>query len=1122
MKNLNVVSLMDLRRERAGMAALPWMPRAFRPQPDPRSVPRAHPAPHVSVIRFALLALVLGAMILWATPAEAEAQETEPVVLVKNTGQTTSTGRSLTSTNSEYAQAFTTGPNPEGYRLSSIGIGLFTVQSTSTAGGQLIVSLHANDNGNPGDALCALRDPTSFTSGAVNTFVVPATCPRLASNTTYLVRIQRNVVNADVIKVSTTASSSEDSGGASGWSIRNNGRRTDSGTWQSSTTQQIEVSGTAIESEPVEPDEPVELLVKNTGQTATAPFFLPDKLAQAFTTGANTAGYKLSGVGFFFNAISDTSTAGATLLVTLHADDNGNPGDVLCTLSDPASFAAAAVNTFDAPPACPTLVPNTTYFAVLERDSLSLADTISLRSTLSPSEDAGGLADWSIANKRHSFESGQPWDSTNGSILIEVRGAVAEPPVLEAGERVFLVENTGQPDGDAYFVAKIIDKRAQAFTTGSLPSGYKLGSIGIDFGRISSMGTAHRDVRVTLNRDFDNPGEVLCTLGDPPHFHRNQMNTFVAPTTGTGACPTLDKETTYWVVVDWNLAANPEGGIYLQATNSDSDDGGSTRGWSIADTGRRYRDDTKAWSETTYSYKIRVAGIAFDGVDSPAGGAPTISGTAEVDHMLTARTSTIWDPNGLTTATYSYQWILHNGRNEHKIGTDSPTYTPIFIDGGKRIKVRVTFTDDAGHEQTLTSRSVGPVAPRGTTPVPVARFQSEDLNDGPKGSFQKVIDAASTETPEVVPGSVEKVISSTDTETPQPQSPEVVPGSVEKVISSTDTETPQPQSSDAVLTASFDKVPANHDGQTAFTFELHFSEEFGISYLTLRDDDAFTVTDGEVTGARRLTQGSNIGWTVTVTPDSGADVTVVLPVTTDCTATGAICTGDGTKLSAQLSLSVPGPVAPKPNSAATGAPAVSGTAQVDETLTASTSDIDDADGLTGAVFGYQWIRSADGADTDIAGATGSSYTLASEDEGKTVKVRVSFTDDGGNSETLISAPTETVAPVALTASFQSAPSTHDGQTAFTFELHFSEEFGISYLILRDDDAFTVTDGEVTGARRLTQGSNIGWTVTVTPDSGADVTVVLPVTADCSATGAVCTGDGRKLSNRLEFTVTGPQ
>ena len=42
-----------------------------------------------------------------------------------------------------------------------------------------------------------------------------------------------------------------------------------------------------------------------------------------------------------------------------------------------------------------------------------------------------------------------------------------------------------------------------------------------------------------------------------------------------------------------------------------------------------------------------------------------------------------------------------------------------------------------------------------------------------------------------------------------------------------------------------------------------------------------------------------------------------------------------------------------------------------------------------------------------------------------------------------------------------------------------------------------------------------------PDSNADVTVVLPVTTKCGAQGAICTKDGRKLSNRLEFTVTGP-
>ena len=72
-----------------------------------------------------------------------------------------------------------------------------------------------------------------------------------------------------------------------------------------------------------------------------------------------------------------------------------------------------------------------------------------------------------------------------------------------------------------------------------------------------------------------------------------------------------------------------------------------------------------------------------------------------------------------------------------------------------------------------------------------------------------------------------------------------------------------------------------------------------------------------------------------------------------------------------------------------------------------------------------------------------------------------------------------------------------------------------------DHAFTVTGGSVTGARRLEPPSNIGWEVVVEPDSNGDVTIVLPATTDCNAQGAICTGDGRPLSNRLEITVSGP-
>ena len=97
--------------------------------------------------------------------------------------------------------------------------------------------------------------------------------------------------------------------------------------------------------------------------------------------------------------------------------------------------------------------------------------------------------------------------------------------------------------------------------------------------------------------------------------------------------------------------------------------------------------------------------------------------------------------------------------------------------------------------------------------------------------------------------------------------------------------------------------------------------------------------------------------------------------------------------------------------AATGAPTITGTAQVGETLTASTTGIADADGLTSPTYTYQWIQ-VDGTEADIAAANSSTYTLVDADLGTTLKVRVSFDDDGGNTETLTSAATATVTPAA--------------------------------------------------------------------------------------------------------------
>ena len=421
---------------------------------------------------------------------------------------------------------------------------------------------------------------------------------------------------------------------------------------------------------------------------------------------------------------------------------------------------------------------------------------------------------------------------------------------------------------------------------------------------------------------------------------------------------------------------------------------------------------------------------------------------------------------------------------------------------------------------------------------------------------------------------------------------------------------PGPETEPA-LTASFEGLPEVHDGEEGFHFRVAFSEDIGIGFRSMRDD-SFTVDGGEVTAARRV-EGRHDLWRITVEPDSDEDVAIALPGGRECAVSGAICTrgenrrqlantptgtvagpperntaatgtpaiGGTAQVGEELTASTSGisdadgldnasfgyqwmradadiggatgstytpvaadegerlkvrvsftddagheesltsaatdAVAPPENTAATGAPAIGGTAQVGEELTASTSGISDADGLDNASFGYQWIRT----DTDIQGATGSTYTAVDADEGARLKVRVSFTDDAGNAESLTSAATDAVAaaPEPLTAAFEGMSAEHRGQGSFSFRVAFSEGIKVSHKTVRDA-SFRVAGGEVTKASRVDKRRDL-WKITVAPDSNETVRIRLPETTDCGARGAICTGDGRPLSHSLSATVAGP-
>ena len=161
--------------------------------------------------------------------------------------------------------------------------------------------------------------------------------------------------------------------------------------------------------------------------------------------------------------------------------------------------------------------------------------------------------------------------------------------------------------------------------------------------------------------------------------------------------------------------------------------------------------------------------------------------------------------------------------------------------------------------------------------------------------------------------------------------------------------------------------------------------------------------------------------------------------------------------------------------------------------------------------------------TLAAGASSVSASVTAVDDGdresaETIAVSASL---GG--DTIGAATIAVTSSDALTASFHDVPATHDGSARLEFELRFSEEIPMSYRTVRDS-LLTVTGGRVVSAKRMEPSSstpNKRWLVRVIPQTTGDLTITLPATADCTATGAVCTSGGKRLESEIQQVVQGP-
>ena len=378
-------------------------------------------------------------------------------------------------------------------------------------------------------------------------------------------------------------------------------------------------------------------------------------------------------------------------------------------------------------------------------------------------------------------------------------------------------------------------------------------------------------------------------------------------------------------------------------------------------------------------------------------GIPVISGVPELDNTLTALKGTISDLEGTTRAdngetgyAYRYQWIRVDGNSETDIpGATSSTYVLTTADIGDAIKVKVWYVDDAGNSEgpvisdtfntspmILVKNTGQPILYHPVTQGNYALYGQEfTTGSNPDGYTLTSIGVYIHQPPSVIHQNLVTLNSSQSI---------AEPGSVLAPLSNPDTFswastnyfTPPP---DTRLWPNTKYWVVVHEGIGPNWDHNHFARNWMSPYVTLSQaEDPESLTDWVISDYDVFRHELSQSWRRSDELDMMMEIRGVL----------------GSLLA---------------NYAATGAPFISGEDPgAGYWLSASTSEIADDNGNSNAEsdydhyrYTYQWVRVDSGAETDIAGATNSTYLLTDDDVGKQVKVEVAFVDDAGNTEELV-------------------------------------------------------------------------------------------------------------------------
>ena len=622
-----------------------------------------------------------------------------------------------------------------------------------------------------------------------------------------------------------------------------------------------------------------------------------------------------------------------------------------------------------------------------------------------------------------------------GAFVVALATLLALPLQAQAQSVTTYISNTGQTTDNASMLV-----RATAFTTGNKSGGYPVFSVAIYVGP-QRPGTSPTPLVRIYEDTSGNPGSTLvATMTNPGTRLDDTVNIYTAP-----ANTTLSASTTYWLVTS-NSGATDGTGFQVRTVGTSTSDSGAAAGWSIGDglfkgniltdtswtssTHRilfairdnhpptvanaipdqsatenmafRYVFPTNTFSDADSSDTLTYMATKADGTGLPtwltfAAGTRAFSGTPQAADVGTVAVKvTASDGNGgsvsdefnivviaahCNTSNTNELWCAiltvdrYTSYTGYASGTDAYGSLAPSTFTYRMVTIGVNFFEyDADGLYFEVGRSAGTTPPDGVLGAGI--YTLEIGTGGDKKSFVQSNPGRSTSLQFFEPGLSWSVGDTVPVKLVR--APNTAPTSADSTVTATE---------DTDYRFSASDFPFM-DTDVGAEFEL-------LTILTLPASGTLTLSNLPLTLPQSLApspldDAADTNDLVYTPPanENGDDLTSFTFNVYD----GAVNSATHT-----MTINVTGV-----NDAATGQPGITGTARVGEVLTATVGTIADPDGLPAPFLSdtnttFQWVRVTSGTDADISGATDSAYTLVDDDEGKTIKVKVSFQDKGGSS-----------------------------------------------------------------------------------------------------------------------------